>query len=291
MMFGIKTKNVVLILFGAAIFSFGLVHFNMQNNLAEGGFTGITLLLYFVFEIDPSISNLVLNIPIFFIGWKLLGPKPFTYTLIGTVAVSVFLFIFQRFHFTIPLNNDMFLAALFAGVFIGIGLGIIFRYGGTTGGVDIIARLFLKYKGYSMGKTMFMFDAIVITVSLLTYLDHIEAMYTLVAVFVAAKVIDFIQEGSYAAKGVFIISENKHDDIASEILMRMGRGVTVLRGYGSFTKHEKEILYCVVARNEIVHLKKLVNAVDPAAFVSVTTVHDVMGEGFTLDENKRPLDV
>ncbi len=115
-MFGIKIKNVLFILVGAAIFSFGLVHFNMQNNLAEGGFTGITLLLYFVFGIDPSISNLVLNIPIFFIGWKLLGPKTFMYTVIGTVAVSVFLFIFQRFHFTIPLNNDMFLAALFAGV-------------------------------------------------------------------------------------------------------------------------------------------------------------------------------
>ncbi|MCJ7839474.1 YitT family protein [Lederbergia sp. NSJ-179] len=290
-MFGIKIKNVLCILVGAAIFSFGLVHFNMQNNLAEGGFTGITLLLYFVFNIDPSISNLVLNIPVFFVGWRLLGPKTFIYTVIGTVAVSIFLFIFQRFHFNVPLNNDLFLASLFAGVFIGIGLGIIFRFGGTTGGVDIIARLFLKYKGYSMGRTMFLFDALVITVSLLTYLNHIQAMYTLVAVFVAARVIDFIQEGSYAAKGVFIISENHHDKIANEILMRMGRGVTVLRGYGSFTKLDKEILYCVVARNEIVHLKKIVNTIDPVAFVSVTTVHDVMGEGFTLDENKRPIDV
>ncbi|MBS4194486.1 YitT family protein [Lederbergia citri] len=288
---GIKFQNVLFILIGAAIFSFGIVHFNMQNNLAEGGFTGITLLLYFVFHINPSISNLVLNVPLFFVGWKLLGSKSFIYTIIGTLAVSFFLFIFQKYQLNIPLNGDLFLAALFAGVFIGIGLGITFRYGGTTGGVDIIARLLLKYKGFSMGRTMFMFDAIVITVSLLTYLNHVQAMYTLVAVFVGARVIDFMQEGSYAARGAMIISELEHEKIADEILMQMGRGVTVLRGYGSFTKQNKEILYCVVAKNEIVNLKRIINAIDPHAFVSVTVVHDVMGEGFTLDENKRPLDV
>ncbi|MFC5463297.1 YitT family protein [Lederbergia graminis] len=290
MVFRIRIKNVIFILLGAAIFSFGIVHFNMQNNLAEGGFTGITLLLYFLFNLDPSISNLVLNIPLFLIGWKLLGSKSFIYTMIGTVSVSIFLFIFQRFQFDIPLEGDLFLAALFAGIFIGIGLGITFRYGGTTGGVDIIARLLLKYKGYSMGRTMFIFDAIVITVSLITYLSYKEAMYTLVAVFLGARVIDFMQEGAYAARGVMIISEEKHEEIASEILKQMDRGVTVLRGYGSFTKKEKEVLYCVVARNEIVHLKKLINAIDPHAFVSVTVVHDVLGEGFTLDENKRPIE-
>ncbi|MBW8349071.1 YitT family protein [Bacillus sp. IITD106] len=288
---GIKFQNVFFILIGAAIFSFGIVHFNMQNNLAEGGFTGITLLLYFVFHINPSISNLVLNVPLFFVGWKLLGSKSFIYTIIGTLAVSFFLFIFQKYQLNIPLNGDLFLAALFAGVFIGIGLGITFRYGGTTGGVDIIARLLLKYKGFSMGRTMFMFDAIVITVSLLTYLNHVQAMYTLVAVFVGARVIDFMQEGAYAARGAMIISELEHEKIADEILMQMGRGVTVLRGYGSFTKQNKEILYCVVAKNEIVNLKRIINAIDPHAFVSVTVVHDVMGEGFTLDENKRPYDV
>ncbi|MCJ8006661.1 YitT family protein [Lederbergia wuyishanensis] len=291
MLGGIKFKNIFFILLGAAIFSFGIVHFNMQNNLAEGGFTGITLLLYFVFNIDPSISNLILNVPLFFVGWKLLGSKSFIYTIIGTLSVSLFLFIFQKYQISIPLNGDLFLAALFAGVFIGIGLGITFRYGGTTGGVDIIARLFLKYKGFSMGRTMFMFDAIVITASLLTYLNHVQAMYTLVAVFVGARVIDFMQEGSYAARGAMIISELQHEKIADEILMQMGRGVTVLRGYGSFTKQNKEVLYCVVAKNEIVNLKRIVNAIDPHAFVSVTVVHDVMGEGFTLDENKRPYDV
>lgn len=283
----IRIKNIVFILIGSAIFSFGLVHFNMQNNLAEGGFTGITLLLYFLFHIDPSISNLVLNIPIFFIGWKMLGRTMFTYTIVGTVSLSVFLAIFQRFQIHMPLQHDLALAALFAGVFIGTGLGIIFKFGGTTGGVDIIARLINKHYQVAMGRTMFIFDACVITISL-TYLNYKEAMYTLVAVFVAAKVIDFMQEGAYAAKGAMIISE-KDDIIQKKITEEMERGVTVLKGVGSYTKQERNVLYCVVPKNELVHLKSVVTSVDPHAFVSVSDVHDVLGEGFTLDEHKKPL--
>ena len=290
MLRGLKIKNILFILLGSAIFSFGIYHFNMQNNLAEGGFTGINLLLYALFNIDPSYSNLVLNIPVFIIGWKLLGKREFIYTVIGTIATSIFLWIFQRKHLNIPLEHDMFLAALFAGVFIGIGLGIIFRNGGTTGGVDIIARLIFKYKGLAMGRTMFIFDACVITLSLLTYLNYREAMYTLVAVFVGARVIDFMQEGAYTARGALIISP-KHDEIANLIMNDMERGVTVLQGRGSYTKEEKDVLYCVVGKNEVVRLKGLINAVDPHAFVSVTIVHDVLGEGFTLDENKEPIEV
>ncbi|NLP49212.1 MULTISPECIES: YitT family protein [Bacillaceae] len=290
MLKGLKIKNIIYILIGSAIFAFGLVNFNMQNNLAEGGFTGITLLLYFLFRFDPSYTNLLLNIPIFFIGWKLLGRNTFFYTLIGTFSLSLFLWIFQRVPLMFPpLEDDLTLAALFAGVFIGIGLGIIFRYGGTTGGVDIIARLAHKYIGWSMGKAMFMFDAVVIVLSLIMYLTYQEAMYTLVAVFVAARVIDFMQEGAYAAKGATIISE-KNEEIASKVHAEMDRGVTILRGQGSFSKVERNVLYCVVAKNELVKLKNVITSVDPHAFVAVSDVHDVLGEGFTLDENKNPME-
>lgn len=286
---GLKIKNILFILLGAAIFSFGLVHFNMQNNLAEGGFTGITLLLYFVYGWSPSITNLLLNLPLFFLGWKLLGRNTLIYTIIGTIGVSLFLSIFQKYTIDMPLYEDLFLAALFAGVFIGIGLGIIFRYGGTTGGVDIIARLAQKYLGWTMGRTMFMFDFFVITLSLITYLNYREAMYTLVVVFVGARVIDFMQEGAYAARGAMIISD-KNEEIAANIMKEMDRGVTSLKAVGSYTKAERDVLYCVVAKNEIVRLKHVINSVDPHAFVSVTVVHDVLGEGFTLDENKLPLE-
>lgn len=288
MIFGLGYKNIFFIILGAAIYSFGIVHFNMQNNLGEGGFTGITLLLYFLWDFNPAITNILLNIPIFFIGWKLLGRNTFIYTIIGTSAVSVFLAVFQKYEWVIHLENDMTLVALFAGVFIGLGLGIIFRYGGTTGGVDIIARLANKYLGWSMGNTMFLFDFIVISSSVLLILDLVQGMYTLVAVYVGARVLDVIQEGAYLAKGATIISERSKT--IAEAIISMDRGVTILKGRGSYSGEDKDVLYCVVARNEIVKLKNIIQKIDPHAFISISTVQDVQGEGFTLDENKKPIE-
>ena len=284
----LRIKNIVLILLGAAIFAFGLVHFNMQNNLAEGGFTGLTLIIYQLTGFNPSYSNLILNIPLFFIGWKYLGRTSFYYTIIGTVGLSLWIWVFGKYQIQMPLGDDLILVALFAGVFIGVGLGIIFRYGGTTGGVDIIARFAHKLLGMNMGRAMFIFDVFVIGLSIITYLSLREAMYTLVAVFIAARVIDFIQEGAYSARGAMIISE-KNEEIAQKIMKEMERGVTVLTGYGSFTKQQREVLYCVVGKNELFRLKNAIISVDPHAFVSVSEVNDVLGEGFTLDENKNPL--
>jgi len=286
----LKLKNIFFIVLGTAIFSFGIVHFNMQNNLGEGGFTGITLLFYFLWGWNPAISNLALNIPLFFIGWKLLGRTTFYYTIIGTVSVSIFLSIFQIKPIQLALQSDMTLAALYAGVFIGIGLGIIFRYGGTTGGVDIIARIVNKYVGWSMGKTMFLFDFCVIATSIFTYLKIVEGMYTLVVVYIGARVIDFIQEGAYSARGVTIISK-KHEIIADKINKEMQRGVTILNGKGHFTGEKQHVIYCIVAKNEIIRLKNIMNEIDPYAFAAVGTVHEVMGEGFTLDRDKQPLNM
>ncbi len=287
--YGLKFKNIIGIIIGSAIFSFGLVHFNIQNELGEGGFTGITLLLLYLFHWDPAIMNIVLNIPVLIVGWKILGRNTFFYSLIGILAVSLFIHLSQKYMIQIDLANDLTLAALFAGVFIGVGLGIIFRYGGTTGGVDIIARLLYKYLGWSMGRAMFTFDAVVIFVSIITYLNPIKGMYTLVAVFVGARVIDFIQEGAYAARGTTIISE-KSELLSKQIMKEMDRGVTVLQGRGSFSGDSRDVLYCVIAKNEIVRLKNIINSIDPHAFVAVSHVHDVIGEGFTLDENKNPIE-
>src|SRR5690625_364633 len=288
-MFGLKIKNILFIIVGAAIFSFGLVHFNMQNNLGEGGFTGITLLLYFLWDINPAFTNLLLNIPIFIIGWKLLGRTIFLYTLVGTFSVSVFLYVFQINPFLIPLQADMTLAALFAGVFIGIGLGITFRYGGTTGGVDIIARIVHKYFGWTMGRTMFIFDFFVITISIFTYLNLIEGMYTLVVVYISARVIDFIQEGAYSARGATIISE-KYNEIADQINGEMERGVTVLKGKGHYTQKDQYVLYCVIGKNEIIRLKHIIDRIDTYTFVALNSVHEVICERFTSYEYTKPIE-
>lgn len=285
----IKLKNTLFILLGAAIFSFGLVNFNLENKLGEGGITGITLILYFMFKWDPALMNILLNIPMFIIGWTILGRRAFAYTLIGTFGVSIFIKVFQILNLHIELHDDLLLVSLFAGVFLGGGLGIIFRYGGTTGGSDIIARLADKYFGWNMGKTMFLIDAIVLAVSFLTFLDARSTMYTLVAVFISARVIDFVQEGAYAARGAMIISDH-HEQIAAKITTQMDRGVTYLHGEGFYKKEQRKIIYCVVSKNELFKLKSLINSVDPHAFVSISEVHDVAGEGFTLDDQKRPID-
>ena len=284
----IKLKNIIGIIIGSSIFSFGFVHFNMQSQLGEGGFSGITLILYFMLHWDPALMNLILNIPMFILGWKLLGRRSFIYTIVGTVSVSISLKIFHIYEFQMGLSDDKLLAALYAGVFVGVGLGIVFRFGGTTGGVDIIARLVNKYVGWSMGRTMFTFDVFVILASWATFLDARSVMYTLVAVYIGGRVIDFVQDGAYAAKGALIVSKH-HEEIAKTISENMERGITIFSAQGYYTQKNQPVLYCVVGRNEIVRLKSIVETVDPHAFVSIIDVHDVAGEGFTLDDQKNPI--
>lgn len=273
--------NLVGILVGAAIMGFSINYFNIANNLAEGGVTGIAILLKLAFNIDPGISSLLINIPLLVLGWKVLGRYTLVYTIYGTVCVSLFLWLFGSFRF--PLN-DMLLASLFAGVGVGLGLGIVFRYGGTTGGVDIIARICHKYFGWRIGRTMLGADIAVIGLSL-TFLTVQQAMYTLVAVFVGARLIDFVQEAAYAARAAFVISDRGRD-IARKINEEMDRGATLLNGEGAFTGKARHVVYVVVSRAEIVKLKNVVQAVDPHAFISIAEAGEVLGEGFTSEKRR-----
>jgi uncharacterized membrane-anchored protein YitT (DUF2179 family) len=282
----LRLKSILAIIIGTAIMGFGINAFNIPNNLAEGGITGISIIIKLLVPVvDQGIVYFLLNIPLFFLGWKVLGRTAFVYTIIGTVALSVFLSLFAGLLQPTPLQ-DRLLASLYAGVTVGAGLGIIFRYGGTTGGVDIIARLLQKYFGISMGRTLFFGDMIVIGASLI-YLSLESAMYTLVAVFIAARVIDFFQDGAYAGKALTIISDHA-SEIARQFL-DLGRGVTILSGKGAYSGVEKDVVYVVVSRNEIVRFKSIIQEIDPHAFVIVNDVHEVLGEGFTLDENKQPI--
>lgn len=281
----LRLDSIIAIIIGTAIMGFGINSFNIPNHLAEGGITGISILIKLLFPaVDQGIVFFALNIPLFILGWKILGRTSFIYTILGTVSLSVFLSLFDG---VLPLPmDDRLLASLYAGVAVGIGLGIIFRYGGTTGGVDIIARMLQKYWGVSMGRTLFFSDILVICASLI-YLNLESAMYTLVAVFLAARVIDFFQDGAYAGKALTIISD-RAEEISKQIL-ELGRGVTLLSGKGAFSGAEKQIVYVVVSRNEVMRFKNFIQEIDPHAFLIVNDVHEVLGEGFTLDENKKPL--
>ncbi|GGF88977.1 YitT family protein [Paenibacillus abyssi] len=279
-------RAVPPILLGAAIYAFGLHYFILPNQLMEGGVTGIAVLLNYAFGWKLSISTLLLNVPLFIMGWKLLGWKPMILTFLGTIALSVFLGILEKLialGWIIPFqtSSDFILAALYAGVTLGTGLGIVFRFGGTTGGADIIARIASKKRGWSMGQIILTLDAVIIGISLL-YIPKEKVLYTLVTVFIASKVIDFIQEGAYSAKAFSIITE-EGDKLSSIITREMDRGVTLLHAVGAYSGTSKHMVYCVVNRHEIRRLKAIIRSTDPRAFIVISEVHDVLGEGFKED--------
>lgn len=274
-------KNVLPILLGTAIYAFGILFFIIPNQLMEGGVTGITILLKYAFGVSPSLSNLVLNIPLFILGWKILGGKQIIYTGIGIASLSIFLVIFEtmiEYGWIIPFETDFILATLYAGVTLGAGLGIVFRFGGTTGGSDIIARILGRKYGFSMGQVILTIDIIIIGLSLF-YVDKENILYTLVAVFIASKVIDFIQEGAYSAKAFTIISDHA-PEIADIITKEMDRGVTLIPAIGAYSKQAKYMAYCVVSRQEIRRLQTIAKTIDPRSFIIINDVHDVHGEGF-----------
>ncbi|MDF2556485.1 MAG: hypothetical protein K0R71_313 [Bacillales bacterium] len=223
-----QLKKVFIIFIGTAIVAFGLIHFNIENQLAEGGFTGISLILHFTLGIKTSISYFLLNVPVFFIGWKMLGKKTMLYTIIGTACLSIWLAIFEHFQFHMPLADDLMLAALYAGVFAGLGLGMIFRFGGTTGGVDIIVKIIHKKFGISSGRAMFVIDIFILVASLVFYLNYKQAMYTLVAVYITTRIIDFMNDGLYESRAITVISE-RSNAVAQEISKEKKRDTTSKR--------------------------------------------------------------
>lgn len=279
----VTVQSMFFVVLGAAVYAFGLHYFVISNELMEGGITGIALLLNYAADIPPSIMTLVLNVPLFLLGWKTLGRQQMRLTILGTLSVSFFLWVVESgiqagwikpFH----APHDNLLAALYAGLTLGLGLGLVFRYGGTTGGGDIIARLGNKYRGWSMGQVILVFDAVVIGASLL-YLPQEKVLYTLVSVFIATRTIDFITEGAYAAKEFTIITDSG-EEMAQAITRELERGVTLFPARGAYSRTEKNVVYCIVGRSEVRRLKLLVRQMDPSAFMIISDVHDVLGEGF-----------
>lgn len=278
-----QLQTIIPIITGSAIYAFGLLYFIIPNELMEGGVTGITVLLNYAFNISPSISTMALNIPLFLVGMKILGKRQSVYTGLGIASLTLFLWLFELLidrGYVVPFHtkHDYILAALYAGVTLGAGLGIVFRFGGTTGGSDIIARIINRKFGFSMGQIILSLDILIIGLSLF-FIPLERILYTLVAVFIASKVIDFIQEGAYAAKAFTIISD-RAPDIANRISTEMDRGVTLIPAIGAYSMQAKHMVYCVVSRQEIRRLTGIAKSLDPRAFIIINDVNDVHGEGF-----------
>jgi len=278
-----KLKVWCPIILGTAIYAFGLHYFVISNELMEGGITGIALLLNYIFGFAPSATTLIVNIPLFYLGWKVLGKETMYNTIIGTVSLSFFLWIMERLigkGWLVPFRteHDYFLVTAYAGLTLGLGLGLVFRYGGTTGGSDIVATIGQRWSGWSMGRVILIFDTIVIG-SALFFLPKEKILYTFVVVFITTKVIDIIIEGAYAARAFTIITDHA-EQIVEKISELTDRGATLVPAVGAYSRTHKNMVYCVVYRHEMKKLKDIARSVDPRAFIIITEVHDVVGEGF-----------
>jgi len=276
-------RTLAPVTLGTAVYAFGLHYFVMPNQLMEGGLTGIGILLNYAFGWPLSASTLALNVPLFLLGWRMLGGRSMFLTIYGTLSLSLFLWLIELAAASgtvrpFVMERDVLLAALYAGVTLGTGLGLVFRFGATTGGADIIARIVQKSRGWSMGQIILAIDALVIGLSLL-FIPVERVLYTLVVVFIASKLIDFIQEGAYSGKAFSIITDHGQR-IADDVTKQLDRGVTIVPAIGAYSGVGKSMVYCVVGRQEVRRLKLIVHAVDPKAFIVVSDARDVIGEGF-----------
>ncbi|MDF7638878.1 YitT family protein [Lactobacillus sp. ESL0791] len=278
--------ELLMIALGCAIYGLSLDMISVPNKLADGGISGISLLLKHFWGINMGLSSLILNIPLLLLGYRFMGKRLLSYTIWGTLCLSFFLWFWRLIPIIYQLNleHDLFLSAILAGTLSGIGLGLVFRYHGTSGGSDIIARIGQMKFGIPSGQLLLMCDALVLIVSL-SYLDLKHMMYTLLASFILSRVMDTVQQGAYTAKGVLIISDN-YEKIGQMIDLKLDRGFTYFKAMGGYQKKERPVIYVVVSPREVTTIKNLISREDPNAFVSIIDVHEALGEGFTYKQKQ-----
>jgi uncharacterized membrane-anchored protein YitT (DUF2179 family) len=268
-------KEITLIIIGSLFFALGVNLFAIPNELGEGGVTGISMTLYYVLGWSPGISNFVMNGILLAIGYKVLNKRVTWYTMLAIFFSSLFIHLTEGMGHSV----DIMLGTVFAGVFIGLGLGIVLRSGGTTGGSTIIARMLNQHFGWAVSTSMFVFDIIVVLGS--SFVIGVEnTMYTGISIYISTKILDYLIDGFDTRKAVTIISEHTAA-IAEKVSDEMDRGVTVINAKGHYSKESKDILYVVINKQELFLLKKMIQQIDEKAFVVVHDVRDVFGEGFT----------
>lgn len=272
-----KIATDLLVIFaGGLIFSIGVNFFIIPNLLSEGGIIGLTVIAHYLFGWSTGFINLVLNLTLLLLGLKFFNRKTLYYTLFSIFSSSFLLFLTESYGRI--LTEDTLLSAVFAGLLVGIGLGMIFRAGGTNGGTTVLARIANQYLGLTIGQAMLIIDIIVVLGSVFV-IGIDKGMYTLISVYIGAKVIDFFVDGMDEQVAVLIMS-NHADKIADTILYSMSRGITILNGHGGYTRDDKKVLYLVLSRQELVKLKKLINDIDDNAYVTVHQVQEMLRKGY-----------
>ena len=263
---------------GSAIFALGFDLFLLPNQINIGGVSGVAMLLTtLVGRGSVGLFSLMINIPLFLLGGHHLGKKFFFGSLVGALACSVFLDLFALL--SVP-QTDVMLAALYGGILSGVGIGLVFLGGASTGGTDIVAKLLRRrFRTLPLGRLMLAVDLVVITLTGVVYHDISKALYSAVPLYVSSVVMDGLIYGLDYSTVALIISD-EFSAMTAAIEEKLDRGVTILDGQGGYSGERKQVLLCAIRRRQVPQLKDLVREIDPAAFVILQEAHQVLGEGF-----------
>ncbi len=263
--------SYIMIILGAMLAAYSLDTFLIPNNILDGGVTGISIIISKVFSIPMSLLVILINIPFVYIGYRNLGKNFLIRTMISMLTFSLALNFFESFH---EVTDEILLATIFGGVLLGIGVGLVIRFGACVDGTESVALVISKRTSLSVGQIVMLFNFIIYSIAALTFgIDR--ALYSVLTYFITFKVIDLVSEGLEQAKAALIVTE-KGTDMANEIYKRLGRTVTKIKGSGLLSG-EKEVMYCVLTRIEVFELKKIANEMDESAFITILDVSDIIG--------------
>ncbi|HPX76795.1 MAG TPA: YitT family protein [Bacteroidales bacterium] len=273
-------KSLALILSGTFIMSLGYVYFISPYKITPGGVYGIAIVIHHLFDLPIGLTALAFEIPITLLGLKLLGPRFGWKTIVGFVSMAGFVDLLTYFNGDTPLvESDTLLSAIFGGVLIGVGLGLVFKSRASSGGSDVIAMILNKYTRIPLGTLIIYVDSVIVLISLVAFKDWTIPLYSWLVIYITGKTVGVILEGVSYEKAIFIISD-KYEEIKETIIQDLDRGGTIFHGKGMYSQEEKQIIYTTVSRREFELLKDYIYEIDPKAFITVTEAHEIIGEGF-----------
>lgn len=290
----IRIKAYIWMIIGSIIHAIGVNVFLIPYKIAPGGITSIATVIYYLSnKIFPvGVTYIVLCLPLFIIGYRQLGRVFIIRTLFSTIFLSIFIDISEPLtnyisslitENKIDSSNDYMLFSIFGGIIAGFGLGLILKSGATTGGTDLAARIINHfYPDISIGNILVVIDGVIVIIVILAFKNIILGLYAIMSLYVSSKIIDMVNDGLSVIKSVYIISDLA-DDVARIIMQELGRGVTSFVGKGMYSGKEKKMLYCVVQKTQLAELKSLIKSTDPAAFVTINSVTEVVGNNFKLE--------
>ena len=269
-----------MIVLGNLAIAIGVSFFILPSNILSGGVAGIAVALEPVFHIEPRLVINGLTIGLYILGAVLLGKQFALKSFVSTIVYPLFITVLGIWFADVRITSNPLLASIYGGIFVGTGIGLVYRVGGSTGGMDIPPLIINKYTHIPLSSLVMMIDGLTVLLGAIVY--GIEAsMIGLVSVWVCAQVINkLITLGAREAKNVLIISE-KHDEVIQQIYQQIDRGVTILHATGAYTQQEKPVIMVVLYKKQFIELNRVIAAVDPEAFVIVSDVNEVQGRGFT----------